>query len=183
MPLAKAERERRALIRANRPAPLSDVERARSYRDRKRAVPRSMLDEVTQVATRLLRAELALLSGRRAFVLEFARRERRAAEQAAAAAEEAHQRTIAAEQARRIADGTLHPDGRPWHLNEAIKRPNTPTSIRSQMEAARRAVLQAAIESFNRTGAMAPDPLGPRRRVESVRVRDYGPWAYWHRDY
>jgi hypothetical protein len=74
--------------------------------------------------------------------------------------------------------GTLHPDGRLWRLNEA--RSIDRSSPRAMMEAGRRAAVQYSIAQFDKTGALAPDPDGPRRRPE----RPAGRVRYdWHRDY
>ena len=153
---------------------LTPAQKQKAYRDRKRAAPIAMMSEITQVATRLLRAELAAITEQRSIVLDNARRERETEEMAARRAEEDAK-------ACGIADGSLHPSGRPWQANEAksVER----SSPRAMMEAGRKAALAQAIDQFVKTGALAADPDGPRRRAESPRGRDYGPGAYWHRDY
>jgi hypothetical protein len=133
--LSAAEQMRRALARASRPAPRTDAERSRAFRARKRATLTAMMAEVTQVASMLIRAELAAITERRCIALELERREREAAELARKAAAEAAARAEEARMQAGIDDGSLHPSGRPWAPNEQIRRPGTPTSPRAMVEA------------------------------------------------
>jgi hypothetical protein len=64
MTLSAAERERRALIRANRPAPRADAERQAACRARKRAKRDALVAEAARIAELQRHQEMAIAAER-----------------------------------------------------------------------------------------------------------------------
>jgi hypothetical protein len=169
-------------IRSHRPGDLlmalTPAQKQQAYRDRIKAKRDVAAAEAARVVETQRQRELAIIAERDRISMEIERQARMAEEQAAIAAAEARQKAEEEAKARGIADGTLHPSGRPWQAGDV--RGYDASSPRALMEAGRRSAGRYAVEQFDKTNALRPDPDGPRRRTEypAPRLR-----YDWHRDY
>jgi hypothetical protein len=158
---------------------LTPAQKQKAYRDRKRAKRDALVAEAARIAEAQRQHELVIVAERDRAAAEALRQERLAAEEAREREEQAARRAEEEAKARGIADGTLHPSGRPWRNGDV--RAHDAYSPRAMQEAGRRAVLQQASDAFDRTGFLTADPFGPRRRPEPARAPRI---RYdWHRDY
>jgi hypothetical protein len=128
---------------------MSNAQKQKAYRDRKRAIRDAPKLEAARRAAELERQRREAQDSLQRATQELARLAREAEELAARTAQEARQKAEEEAKARGIADGTLHPSGRPWRNGDV--RGYDASSPRAMMEAGRKAALAyAARAGFGR---------------------------------